>query len=246
MNWKTRIGIFKSRLIYDWKPGNKKSMRKFYSQFIQKGDLCFDLGAHLGNRTAIWRIINARVIAVEPNPIFYKILQNKFGSDEQVTLHPWAIGATLSSGILFINSTSPAISTLRDTHWREMMSGLSTVSLKWDKQVPVEIRTLDDLINMHGVPAYCKIDVEGFELMVLSGLHSAIPHLSFEFINPGLEAVTECLALLNNLGKYTYNFSLREQHHFEFPAYLDSGTLLEALEQLGRKVISGDIYAKRT
>ncbi|MBP6183495.1 MAG: FkbM family methyltransferase [Saprospiraceae bacterium] len=245
MNWKTKLGILKSRLIYDWKPGNKRSMLKFYSQFIQPGDLCFDLGAHLGNRTENWRSIKAHVVAVEPNPTFFKILQSKFGSDPKVILYPSAVGASRGSGLLHINSISPTISTLRDTSWREMMSGLSPFALNWDKQITVEIQTLEDLIKRHGVPTYCKIDVEGLELQVLNGLQTAIPHLSFEFINPGLEDVSECLTRINQLGNYSFNYSLREQHNFQLPKYVDSKMLIKSLCNLGQKVISGDIYAKQ-
>ncbi|MEZ4639278.1 MAG: FkbM family methyltransferase [Caldilineaceae bacterium] len=45
----------------------------------------------------------------------------------------------------------------------------------WDEAIDVPVITLDSLIAQHGVPVFCKIDVEGFEHAVLQGL-IADPH----------------------------------------------------------------------
>ena len=48
-------------------PKEKKRQKKlinFYSQFIKKGDLCFDIGAHRGKLKDIFLKLGARVIAV--------------------------------------------------------------------------------------------------------------------------------------------------------------------------------------
>ena len=37
-------------------------------QFLQPGDLVFDVGAHVGNKTEIYRSYGARVVCVEPQP----------------------------------------------------------------------------------------------------------------------------------------------------------------------------------
>src|SRR6266481_9284314 len=43
--------------------------RHFYRQFIQPGDLVFDVGANIGGKTAAFLSLGARVVAVEPNPV---------------------------------------------------------------------------------------------------------------------------------------------------------------------------------
>ena len=40
--------------------------KAFYSQFISKDNLCFDIGANVGNRTSVFAALKAKVIAVEP------------------------------------------------------------------------------------------------------------------------------------------------------------------------------------
>ena len=50
---RNKIGLFKSRLVYDYKPFNRSKMIRFYRRFIKPGDLCFDIGAHTGDRKSV-------------------------------------------------------------------------------------------------------------------------------------------------------------------------------------------------
>jgi len=45
----------------------------------------------------------------------------------------------------------------------------------------VPIKTLDQLIATYGRPKYIKIDVEGYELPVIGGMHAKIDLISFEY-----------------------------------------------------------------
>jgi hypothetical protein len=60
----------------------------------------------------------------------------------------------------------------------------------------VNVVTLDSLIKEYGTPDYIKVDVEGFDLEVLTGLSSQISLISFEFnTQEGLiEISAECIA----------------------------------------------------
>ena len=42
-----------------------QKMKSFYSHFIGKGDLCFDVGANLGNRAEVFLALGATVVAIE-------------------------------------------------------------------------------------------------------------------------------------------------------------------------------------
>ena len=52
---------------------------------------------------------------------------------------------------------------------------------EWADHAVVPVTTLDALIDRYGLPAFCKIDVEGFEEAVVRGLSRPIPSVSFEF-----------------------------------------------------------------
>ena len=59
-------GVARSLLTYYGPVWRRGRMSRFYQQFIAEGDLCFDLGAHVGNRVRVWRRLGARVICSAP------------------------------------------------------------------------------------------------------------------------------------------------------------------------------------
>ena len=67
--------------------------RGLYHQFAGEGDLCFDVGANLGNRVRCFRAIGCRVIAIEPQSFCLRALQSEFGGDDKVRILPVALGA---------------------------------------------------------------------------------------------------------------------------------------------------------
>jgi hypothetical protein len=76
------------------------------------------------------------------------------------------------------------------------------------------VTTLDALVAEHGEPAFCKIDVEGFELDVLRGLSRPVRALSFEYLPPAHDAALAALDLVDGLGDYAYNYSPVETLRF--------------------------------
>ena len=50
MNLQQWLGLARSLLIYYGNPRKGQRMKQFYAQFMGPGDLCFDIGAHVGNR----------------------------------------------------------------------------------------------------------------------------------------------------------------------------------------------------
>ena len=43
-----------------------KKMQAFYKQFVEQGNLCFDIGANMGSRVATFLLLKAKVVALEP------------------------------------------------------------------------------------------------------------------------------------------------------------------------------------
>src|SRR3990172_5141577 len=87
------LGLLRSLIIYYAKPFQLQRMARFYRDLIGPGDLCFDIGAHVGNRIAVWRRLGARVVAVEPQPSCLTLLRRLYGRDPGVTLVGEAVGA---------------------------------------------------------------------------------------------------------------------------------------------------------
>src|SRR3989304_3436761 len=70
----------------------QQAMKEFYGRFLHPGDLCFDVGANEGNRTAIFLALGARVVCIEPQPLCLKKLRKRLGRMPDVTIVAKALG----------------------------------------------------------------------------------------------------------------------------------------------------------
>ncbi len=246
MNLPQGLGLARSLLIYYASPWRPWQMRRLYGRFIRPGDLCFDVGAHVGNRLRVWRQLGARVVAVEPQPLLFNWLNSVYGRSPQVTLLPQAVGAAPGEATLHISQRTPTVSTL-SAGWMEAVQGdESFAAVDWDTAVTVPVITLDELIARYGRPAFCKIDVEGFELEVLRGLSVPVSALSFEYISAAREVALGCLDRLQELGNYRFNYTLGEAHHFQTDRWFTYPEMHQYVQNLMPQAGSGDIYAVLT
>lgn len=241
-------GIARSLVIYHGQPTKHRRMRRLYSEFLGPGDVGFDIGAHVGSRVRAWRKLGARVVAVEPQPDCLRVLRLFFGRDKGVTLVPSAVGERPGRASLALSTTNPTVSSM-SREWMDSVSAdRSFQSVRWDRSVEVEVVTLDELVKRHGDPAFCKIDVEGFETQVLAGLSRPVRALSVEYVPSTHDASMATLDMVDKLGAaaggYRYNYSLAETARWVSDEWLDMPGLLALLERLRPSGRSGDVYAR--
>lgn len=237
-------GIARSLFIYYAKPGRARRDRQFYSQFIGKGALVFDIGAHVGNRVNVFLSMGARCVAIEPQPAFAKLLRLFYGRNPAFTLEQTALAAAPGHTDLHISRRTPTVSTTSAT-WKERVGrSPSFAHVTWDETVPASTTTLDQLIDRYGVPDLCKIDVEGSELTVLQGLSRPLPLLSLEYIPTVKDAAVACLERLESLGRYEYNWSRGELQRLHEARWISAGAMTGRLVALPPAAVSGDIYAQ--
>lgn len=242
--WRSRLGLLRSLLIYRGVPGRRHLLARFYRQFIGPGDLCFDIGAHVGNRLQAWLDLGARVVAVEPQPQLAALLRHWYGDHAQVALVEQAVGAKPGTGRIYISQRHPTVSSL-PRNWIDTVQRTEAfASVRWDAELEVQITTLDELIDQHGRPAFCKIDVEGYELEVLSGLSQPLPALSFETVAPAANLAIACIQRLEQLGVYEYNWSAGETQKLLSVSWLAPELMVARLRALAAEKGSGDVYAR--
>jgi len=220
---------------------HKREMLEFYSQFIKKGDLCFDVGANVGRFTKIFLELGARVVCVEPQEACLQQLYRLFGDNKKVIIVGKALGELEGEGELMMSEEAPTISTM-SSKWKN--EGRFSKDHKWTKTQKVPITTLDALILSYGLPKFCKIDVEGFEEPVLKGLTKPMPVISFEFTREFFDDAKKCINHLLSIGQVKFNCSLGESMKFLFQKWVTPDELYEKIDQLEDERLWGDIYAK--
>ncbi len=231
----------KKILLHPETVAQEKKELLFYSQFIKKGDLCFDVGANIGNKTNIFLKLGARVVAIEPQKLACQKIQQLYGDNNNLTVMNKGLADKPGFLELSVGEDYSVLATMSET-WKK--EGGIPGDHTWDKTEKVAVITLDNVISEHGLPKFCKIDVEGFEQQVLKGLGQPIPYLSFEFHNSFLGDAKACIAHVASLGRAEFNCCFGESMEFIFNTWVSADELLLKLEQSNDKDLWGDIYVK--
>lgn len=238
-------GVARSLWIYYGRRGHGAAMDRLYGQFVKPGDLVFDAGAHVGDRVAAFRRLKARVVAIEPQPALVRTLKLLYGRDRDVAIEPAALGAAAGTVELRVNIDNPTVSTASADFVAAARDAVGWHDQAWTGRVTVPMTTLDALIARHGVPAFIKIDVEGFEAEALAGLTRPVAALSFEFttIQRGVAqaALDRCIAL----GFTGFDAALGESQTLVHGTWRSADAMRRWLAGLPDDANSGDIYAVR-
>jgi FkbM family methyltransferase len=243
--FRTARGVLRSLRIYYGGRHNRAAMDALYARFVKPDDLVFDVGSHVGDRIAAFRRLGARVVACEPNPPLVKTLRLIYGRDPQVMIEPVAVGAAPGEIEMRINVDNPTVSTASKDFLKASEGAEGWQGQVWDKSIKVGVTTLDALIARHGMPAFMKIDVEGFEAEALAGLTQPVPALSFEFTTIQRDVALACLKRCAELGYVRYNAALGESQRLVHADWQSAEAIGRWLGDLPMSANSGDVYAMR-
>jgi FkbM family methyltransferase len=228
-----RFGVYnrlKASVLYDlyWTIADRRivderqAQLNFYRELLQgfrPGDLIFDIGANQGVKSEIFLKMGARVVAADPDEANERVLREKFLKlrlrPRPVVVVPKAIGDSESVTTMWIDAPGSTMNTL-NPKWVETLrhdQARFGSSLQFSSTKEIPTTTLERLMQIHGVPFFVKIDVEGFEAVVLRGLQRRVPYLSFEVNLPefkpeGLECVTRLGAVAAD-GEFNYSVDCR-------------------------------------
>ena len=224
----------------------KIKRRNFYMQFLNHGDIYYDIGANFGNR--IVPIINEglKIIAIEPQIKCTSFLKKRY--KDKITVLPYGIGKENSFETMYISDLH-TLSSFSEKWIDEMLKSGRFGKYKWNKQKKVEMKTLDSIIAKYGKPTFIKIDVEGYEYEVLLGLSEAAHVVSFEYAVPEREnTIVNCINRfieISNNYEVVFNYSIGESMEWALRDWLSYEEMKNEIK-LSRFKDSqfGDIYVK--
>jgi FkbM family methyltransferase len=131
--------------------------------------LIYDVGMHRGEDTEFYLSRGFRVVGVEANPYLVEELRSKFSAEIRSGALQLVDRAISNSGGIVrfaINKERSVWGSISDS-FIERNAGLGT-SIEF-----AEVKTIsfDDLVRLHGIPYYLKIDIEGMDMECIKSLH---------------------------------------------------------------------------
>lgn len=173
-----------------WLGSHEYAKRRLFEKIISKGSIVFDIGAHVGFYTLLAsKLVGSAgiVFAFEPMP------RNLFFLKEHLSLNRCTNVSVIEAAVSNRTGT-----TLFDEGPHHSMGHISTQG-----SLTVKMVSLDELV-LRGeipVPDYVKIDVEGAELLVLTGAKTLLRsnHPAIFLDTHGHDIHRKCCGFLTSL-----------------------------------------------
>lgn len=157
---------------------------------IERGDTFLDCGAAEGLFAFLARDKGARGVVFEPNPIYFRALQQTFDSDENVLVVNAALGDAPGKGFLSNEEITSKVNS--------------------DSGHPIRIETIDGICDQLKIkPSYLKADIEGFESKLLYGAAETIATHHPKIAITTYHAENNSLELASMLKRFWPNYRIR-------------------------------------
>ena len=235
------LGELRALAVHHGIPWRAARLRSFYRSWVPAGGMAFDIGAWDGHRVRAWRLLGARVVAVEPREEFARLLHGLYDGDEGVTVVAQALdgcGKIVSERLLDAGARAPDPARRSGLPFR----GARPAPPATDAATT----TLDALIAREGRPDFVRLELDGAEPRALDGLGAPLAALCLAGLRPLPARALACLEGLERLGGYRYLVSAGERMRWLEDEPLDADGLRHWLERLPAdgEAAAGDLYAR--
>jgi FkbM family methyltransferase len=158
------------------------TITRLIKHVVKPGDLCLDIGANVGAVTLVMAFATGgegKIIAIEPHPTMVDRLRANIELNrlDNVSVIAAALSNTEGKAVLY---------TAEEHHFHQGLSSLKP-SQGITREIPIEKITGKMLQERIGdqLCSFIKIDVEGHDFIVLTGLADIVakhrPHMIFEY-----------------------------------------------------------------
>ncbi|RAJ99964.1 FkbM family methyltransferase [Larkinella arboricola] len=149
----------------------------FYKEFTKEGDFIIDIGAHMGDMTLPMALAVGKsglVLAFDPNPIVYKILEkNASLNRDKTNIDPYRLAIATNEGEYFYNSSEATFSN----------GGISAVENsphgKYGLKEKIQAVNLERFLNEKYQDrlshlSLIKIDTEGLDIEIIKSIETVL------------------------------------------------------------------------
>jgi len=184
--------------------------RRFLQEMLREARVAFDVGANIGDWTALALQLNptVQIHCFEPSPTTFRLLQSR-QLPSRVLLNNFGLGDVAGEAILHI------IGEGHESGCNSLYVRTSLPQYREMKAVAIEIDTFDRYCQRAGLTQVdlVKIDTEGHELSVLKGMRESLRQgqvraIQFEYGGTYIDA---CILLRN-----VWDFVKEVNPHYQF------------------------------
>ena len=186
-----------------------------------------DVGANVGQFSLLVRALfpSAEIVAFEPLPDAAATYRRVFADDSRAVLHEAAISPEAGTATMHVSASADSSSLLPITDRQsELFPGTQEVGTTEVQASPLETFVPVDTLR---APAMLKIDVQGFELEVLRGSLSLLPHFTWVYVEASFEALYENQALAGDVTAFLEENGFAEEGRYNISHSRD-GTPIQA------------------
>ncbi len=128
-------------------------------------NLVYDVGANNGDYTAYYLRMGYKVIAIDANPSLYAYMKSRF--KEEILAGRLMV---INTAITDKDEEKAVFYVCNDDGRSSLIKKIAERGASIVEAIELTGRTLHSLFDEFGTPFYCKIDIEGYDAMAITGL----------------------------------------------------------------------------